>query len=194
METISLFINPILNVMPKLPEVLIDLVVGYLAIQFSMGLLNKFLKVTKLPQLRGIIISLTKFALWIVLLIFIANNLGFTKLAIALSSSVLIIVFFLNTGVAPLITDALSGVFLCTDPDFRTGSRVRLGIGEDTTEGIIKEVDMRKVRILDDNGKIHVVPNSVVEKNEWTVIEKKEDVVREFKEKAKTALRSKLKR
>jgi small-conductance mechanosensitive channel len=159
-----------------------------------MGALNHFLKITKLPQVRGIIISLSKFILWIMLLIFVFNNLGFGNFAIALSGSVLVLAFFLNTGVAPLITDVVAGVFLCTDPDFKTGSMVRLGNGDNATEGIIKDVDMRKVRILDDDGRIHVVPNSVIEKNEWTVIEKKDSVTQKATTRAKEIIKKSIKK
>jgi small-conductance mechanosensitive channel len=194
MNIVNLFVEPITRILPKLPIALLDLVIGYIIIRVLMGLLNHALKISKLPQVRGIIISLTKFILWIILLIFIFNDLGFGNFALALSGSVLVLAFFLNTGVAPLITDILAGVFLCTDPDFKTGSRVKLGTGENVTEGVVKDVDMRKVRILDDNGKIHVVPNSVVEKNTWIVLEKKDDTVKRVKDKAKEIIQKKIRK
>jgi small-conductance mechanosensitive channel len=194
MNIVNLFVEPVIRILPKVPEALLDLLIGYIIIRILMGALNHFLKITKLPQVRGIIISLSKFILWIMLLIFVFNNLGFGNFAIALSGSVLVLAFFLNTGVAPLITDVVAGVFLCTDPDFKTGSMVRLGNGDNATEGIIKDVDMRKVRILDDDGRIHVVPNSVIEKNEWTVIEKKDSVTQKATTRAKEIIKKSIKK
>ena len=45
-------------------------------------------------------------------------------------------------------------------------------------EGYIVEMDTKKTRILDNKGKLHVLPNSVVDENEWTLLER-EDLVLE---------------
>jgi hypothetical protein len=107
-------------------------------------------------------------------------------------------VFFLNTGLGPLVTDAVSGIFLCTDPDFCPGSRVRLGSSDKLVEGVIKQVDMRKVRLIDDNGCLHVFPNAVVDRDQWMVIERKDPVLKAktkvVKEKAKKVIAEKLKK
>jgi small-conductance mechanosensitive channel len=164
-----------------------------------MWLLRKFLKVTRLPKLRGLILSLTNLFLWTILIIFLANNLGFSKLAVAISGTILVLVFFLNTGLGPLVTDAVSGIFLCTDPDFCPGSRIQINrAGVDTVEGIIKQVDMRKVRIVDDQGRLHVFPNSLVDREHWLLLEKKDTVLKEktkvVKEKARRVIAEKLKK
>lgn len=197
MEILNIFFEPIKAIIPKLPGTLLNLLIGYIAIQVLIWMLSHLLKLTNLPKLRGIILSLARMTLWVILIIFLANNLGFNKLAIAISSSVLVVMFFLNTGLAPLITDAISGIFLCTDPDFRVGSKVRMGKGENAIEGYIKEVDMRKVRLLDENGNTHVLPNSVVDKEPWEVIDKADVSIKRkasiAKEKAKALIKGKLK-
>lgn len=192
MQVFDFIIEPLISILPRLPEVLFNLLVAYVLIKLILWVLKSFLKATNLPDLKGIALSVVNFVLWIVVIIYISNVLGFTQFAIALSGSVLILAFLLNNGLAPLIIDAISGIFLCTDGDFKVGSRVRLGKGENVTEGRILEIDMRKVRIRDDNGNIHVVPNSVVDKDEWMVLEKTEGGLKKSatvaKEKAKEAI------
>lgn len=198
MDILNLFLEPIQAILPKIPSTLLNLIIGYIAIQVTLWIVASLLHLTSLPRLRGIILSLIRLALWVILIIFLANNLGFDKLAIAISGSALVLVFFLNTGLAPLITDAISGIFLCADPDFKIGSRVKIGKGENSTIGVVKEVDMRKVRLIDDEGNTHVMPNSILDKDFWTVLEKTETKFAAktsiAKEKAKEIFKNKLKK
>jgi small-conductance mechanosensitive channel len=194
MEVFQLFTNPFTNLLPKLPEVLIDLVVGYLLIKFLVWFLDHTLRLTKLPKLKGIIVSLTKFGLWLLLILFVANTLGFNKLAIALSGTVLVLVFFLNNGLGPLIMDVSSGIFLCTDQDFRAGSLIRRGTGDNAYEAKVIEVDMRKVRLIDNEGHVHVIPNAVFDREEWVVVERKEVAASRVKQKAAEVIKNKLRK
>lgn len=193
LENIFSFITPIVEFIPRIPALIFYLLVGYVAIQITIWSLEKFISLTRLPKLKGIVLSLTKLGLWVVLIILISNVFGFNRLAVAISGTALVLVFFLNTALAPLITDAISGIFLCTDPDFMVGSRVRVGRGENQTEGVIKEIDMRKVRIVSEDGNVHVLPNAVIDKDEWTVIEKRESELKRKAAVAKEVIRNKLK-
>lgn len=172
MQTLGSFGEGFLELLPKMPVLVIDLLIGYVLIKVLIWLLEYFLRITKLPKLKGVMVSATKTGLWLILIIFIANQLGFNRLAVAISGSVLVLVFFLNTGLGPLIGDIVSGIFLCGDPDFRSGSKVKIGKGDDCSVGEILEVDMRKVRIRDEKGQTHVIPNSVVDRDQWMVLEK----------------------
>lgn len=196
MDIIQLFAEPIIKILPKLPTAFLNLLIGYVFIKFIIWFLGHVLKFTKLPRLRGILLSLINLGLWVLLMIFVANGLGFDKLAVAISGSVLVLAFILNTGIAPLIADIVSGIFLCTDPDFKVGSKVKIGNGDSAVEGIIKEVDMRKVRILDSDDNIVVIPNSVTDKDKWIVIEKPIGIMKSktvaARDKAKKAIKNKL--
>lgn len=183
-------IEPIIRIVPKIPEVLFTVLVGYLIITVTIWFLEYMLNLAKLPKLKGIALSVVKTGLWLILIIFIANMLGFTKLAIAISGTALVMAFFLNNAVGPLLMDVVSGVFLCGDTDFKTGSRIKVGKGEDAIVGRLSEVDMRKVRIIDDEGSIHVFPNAVLDRDVWTVIEKPESRAK----KAHLAIKNKLKK
>lgn len=197
MEIFSFLGEALLRILPRIPEVLFNLLVGYLVIKFVVWVVGYFLKITQLPKLKGVALSILELVLWVLLIVLISNTLGFNKLALAISGSMVVLAFLLNNGIAPLVSDAISGIFLCTDGDFRVGSRVRVGKGENTTEGVIKEIDMRKVRIKDDDGNMHVLPNSLIDKDEWTVLTKSEshELVKKAtvaKEKAKEIVRNKL--
>lgn len=73
---------------------------------------------------------------------------------------------FLALGVAyalsDMIADAVAGIYLLRDPDFRPGDRVNLG----DTEGVVKSIELRKTR-LDVDGDTQVRGNAEIEKR-WT--------------------------
>lgn len=169
MEIIKLFLEPVTTIGPKLPAALLNFVVGYLLIKLIMFIVRRAVKILNIHQdLRGIIITFSKLFLWLVLIVFILSQLGFGDLAILLSGSAVVLVFFLNTTAGPLLADVFAGVFLISDPDFTVGMEVEVNDGK--TKGTIQGIDMRKVRILDEKGKLHVLPNSMIEKGEWTVV------------------------
>jgi small-conductance mechanosensitive channel len=172
MEIVKLFWEPIAKVLPHIPGAILNLLIGLIIIKIATVLVRRGVKVLKIPHdLRGIIITLSKLFMWLFLIIFIVSQLGLGNLAVLISGSAVILVFFLNTTAGPLLSDIFAGLFLIGDPDFTVGMRVR--VNDDKTEGIIKGIDMRKVRILDDKGMMHIVPNSVIEKGVWTVLERK---------------------
>lgn len=169
MEIINLYFEPIIKVFPKLPTALLNLLIGFVIIKAIMFVVRRGVRILNIHKdLRGIIITFSNLFLWLVLIVFILSQLGFGDLAILLSGSAVVLVFFLNSTAGPLLADVFAGVFLISDPDFTVGMEVETNDGK--TKGIIKGIDMRKVRIQDEKGQLHVLPNSLIEKGEWTVI------------------------
>lgn len=172
MDVIKAFFEPLVLIFPRLPAAIFNLLVGMVLIKIATTAIRHGIKFLRFPKdLRGIIITLSKLFMWLFLIIFIAIQLGLGNLAVLLSGSAVILVFFLNTTAGPLLSDVFAGVFLISDPDFTVGMKVQVNDGK--TEGVIRGIDMRKVRILDSKGKLHVIPNSLIEKGVWTVIERK---------------------
>lgn len=112
--------------------------------------------------------------LWIFLAISTLQLLGLGHLALAASASIAVLSIAMATGISCVVADILAGVFLAKDPDFKLGDKVRLC--DPATEGIIQSMDMRRVRAKDKSNKIHVIPNSVIERKEWVVIARKNDI------------------
>ncbi len=67
-----------------------------------------------------------------------------------------------------VLREMVSGAFLVSDQDFGAGFRVKAG----GVEGIVESVDIRKSRIRDASGNLHVLPNSQVEPHEWIVYDR----------------------
>lgn len=166
-EVIRSFWQPVINFLPKIPAVVLTLIVGYFIIQILMFVLNRALRLSRLPRaLIGVIISLALIIMWVILFAEIARELGMGSLAVTISGSLAVLALALATGASGLASDVISGVFLARDHDFDIGYKIKIG----DVEGIVQQVDIRKIRIVDDAGTIHIFPNTKLDKDGWQVI------------------------
>lgn len=168
-DVLLLFWHPVEHYGPKLPELIVSLIIGVIAIKIISMIFRNALRVTKMPKsLTSLLSGIIGVVLWILLFTEIAREAGMTSLALTISGSALIIGLVLANAFAPVIADIASGLYLVKDPDFEVGYRVKIG----DVEGIIRKIDIRKVRIRDDKGKLHIYPNSVVDKATWAVLDR----------------------
>ena len=161
--------EPVKEILSRLPQAVFILILGFFCINATKFFVVKFFSITKINgAVSNILVSIGIVFLWIFLFIFVLKSLGFTSLAIALSGSIVIIGLAIATGAKHLISDILAGIFLSMDKDFNIGDQIKTV----KVEGKIINIDIRKTRLLDKKGILHVVPNSVLEKSEWSVIKK----------------------
>lgn len=168
-DVLLMFWSPVQHYGPKLPELVVSLIIGFIAIKIISMIATNALKLARMPKsLTTLLSGIIGVLLWILLFTEIARQAGMTSLAITISGSAVVVGLVLANAFAPVIADIASGLYLAKDPDFEVGYRVKIG----EVEGIIRKVDIRKVRIRDDKGKLHVYPNSVVDKATWAVIDR----------------------
>lgn len=160
------------NIISQLPQALIVFAIGVVAIVTIKTILNRVLAKSPIGQSASNIISaIVSFLLWVILSILILKSLGLTSLVIALSGMVAIVGLALANGGRNLVSDILSGITLAFDKDFNIGDHVKT----DETEGEVVVMDIRKVRIKDKDGNLHVMPNSFVEKKPWVLYKKEKE-------------------
>lgn len=169
------YTDPIINlvnqILPKIPGMLFGVIFGVLIIRLLVRLTRLLLAFTNMQQgLKGIIASVVEILLWVLLSISTLDHLGFSGMITFFSSSALAIGILLAAGGSTLLADIVAGIFLAQDNDFGVGDEVTAG--ENQTHGIVESMDARRTRIRDDAGVLHVLPNSVVERKEWTLIRK----------------------
>jgi len=171
METIISVLNsfwlPVNNFLPKVPTIILIVLLGYLIIQIVYWILNRALKLSKIPRaLVSVIASLSLIIMWVILFAEVARQLGMGSLAVTISGSLAVLAFALASGASGLAGDVIAGVFLARDSDFEIGFRIRIG----EAEGIIQKIDIRKIRVVDDKGDIHVFPNTKLDKEGWVIV------------------------
>ena len=66
-----------------------------------------------------------------------------------------------------LVSDILSGWYLARDPDFMIGEKIKFG----DIEGRVEHIDLRKVRVRDKTGHLHIIPNSILDKAQFCVLD-----------------------
>lgn len=155
----------------RLPDAITTLVLGLLVAEVILLISAKVMKVLGVKLgLRRVLKSLIRVFLMLVIFIAVIQSLGLNNVFVALTGSSVIVALLISTGAAPLITDVLAGLFLGGDREFQPGATVQAG--DKGAEGIIETMGLRKTYIKDKRGTVHVVPNSVIEKNEWVILKK----------------------
>ena len=159
------------DLVSRLPLAIIVAIVGIIIIKILGIVVKKSVKWTKWPVgLQEISIALIKIVMWVIYFLILFQVLGLTNVALALTGSFAIVLLGFSNAITTTVSDVLAGLQLANDKDFKVGFKVKAG--DQKTEGIVREMDIKKTRIEDKEGKLHVLPNSVIEKNEWVVLDR----------------------
>lgn len=163
------FAEPILKALPRIPQAILALAIGIIVLYILQWLFERILRIARTPKtLQDILTSIAHVVLWVILIAAVFQSLGLTQIALALSGSVAILGIAIGTGANSLVQDVIAGLFLSRDRDFDVGYKIKVN----DVEGMIRRVDMRKVRIEDANGCMHVYPTSNFDKSSWTVLDR----------------------
>ncbi|HSX42207.1 MAG TPA: mechanosensitive ion channel domain-containing protein [Candidatus Saccharimonadales bacterium] len=159
-----------INAWDKLPQLLLTLIIGYLFIKLIKAVLHGAIKVTHAnTSMKGILISVIDVALWIFLIAALLQQVGLTQISLALSGSVAIAGIAISVGSSAFVQDLVAGLFLAQDKDFNTGDIIKVG----EIMGRVERMDARKIRLRDEEGNLHIFPNSMLDKEAWVVLQKK---------------------
>ncbi len=160
--------------LPQLPMVMLFFLFGALVIRVITRLLRFIFTVTIVHiALRDVLVSVIEIILWILLAARILGLLGFQNVIVFFTGSIAAIGLAMAAGGSTLVSDIIAGIFLARDRDFDIGDEVIAG--ETPTRGIIESMDARRTRIRDQDGVLHIIPNSVIERKEWVLVDKSQD-------------------
>lgn len=160
-------IDQVTSFAQRLPNAIFVLALSYLCIRLIQGFVGVTLKTARLTRpMQEILLSTLSTVLWIGLIALVLQSLGLNQIAIALSGSVALIGIFIATGANKLVSDVLAGLFLARNRDFVIGRKIKIV----DVEGKIYSLDSRKVRILDDNDTVFVIPNTKFDENVWQIM------------------------
>jgi moderate conductance mechanosensitive channel len=163
--------------LPLLPNALFDLLVGILAIRLLIRMARLLMKATSVPTgLRYVLTSIIETFLWIALVIVLLRDLGLGGIVLFFTGSLAALGLAMAVGGGTLLSDIIAGIFLAQDRDFNVGDEVIVGEQPDRVQGMIESMDARRIRIRDDKGILHVLPNSLVERKEWIVLRRRHEV------------------
>ena len=158
---------------PSIPKAILLFIIGFIAIRVLSKVLTRALGLAKLP--RGMIkvsVKLLDMVLWILLSIALLQWAGLSNVALAMSGAFAVLALAFAQGFSATVGDTISGLNLARDRHFRIGDKVRVGPLDQKIEGVIVDMDTRKSRLKDSAGRIFVVPNSVIDRNSFTLLER----------------------
>jgi len=156
----------------KLPAALVTLAIAYVVIALAK---RAILAATGLARVnravQTMINSVVGFAGWVLALSAVLNVMELTQLSLALGGSIALIAMALATGLNNITQDLLAGIFLLGDREFAKGTWVKAG----GVEGRLEELTIRKTRIRDAQGNLHVVPNRNIDGGTYVIVPAEEE-------------------
>jgi moderate conductance mechanosensitive channel len=152
------FINNGLNIIITI----IILISAKYIINFIIKTIYKLLLKARISETMNLLlIDIARFLLWIIIFSLIFNILGLNEISMALGGSIAILGLGLIKSIGNVAGDLIAGIFLIMDDDFNKGTYVYTsGI-----EGRVESLDIRKTKIVDNKGKIHIIPNKKIDSN-----------------------------
>jgi small-conductance mechanosensitive channel len=155
---------------PRVVGAAVTLLIGGLLLRFALPAAREGLKRAGIAQAAPFVITAVTAAGWIVILSATLQALGMSELALGLFGGTVLLVLLVAWTASGAAADLIAGLWLSQDPDFNVGARVRAEISGHEVEGEIVALDSRKVRVRDEKGLLHVLPNRLVESSPWTLL------------------------
>ena len=160
----------LLAFVPRAVGALVTLLVGVLLLRLALPAARAGLKRAGIAQAAPFVLTAVTAAGWVVILSATFQVLGLSELALGLFGGTVLLLLLVAWTASGAAADLLAGLFLAQDPDFNVGARIRTGGPEQFVEGEIVALDLRKVRLRDEAGRLHILPNRLVEAAPWTLL------------------------
>jgi small-conductance mechanosensitive channel len=168
------YLDPIaaqlLAFVPRVVGAGVTLIVGLILLRLALPAAREALRRAGIAQAAPFVVTAVTAAGWVVILSAAFQALGLSELALGLFGGTVLLVLLVAWTASGAAADLLSGLLLAQDPDFNVGARIRVGPPDHPLEGEIVALDLRKVRLRDAAGRLHVLPNRLVESAPWTLL------------------------
>lgn len=165
-ELVTEALSDIAAYLPKLPSIIIVLGLGVFVIRFLQKAVVRLLRRLRLDDtLISFVNAFLTFACWVFLISIVFSILGFPQISVAFSGSIALILVGVASNANSMIQDLLAGIFLIADPDFKIGSYVKVN----NIAGRVVKLDIKKTKIMDDEGNVHVISNKVFDSSVYTI-------------------------
>lgn len=165
-DVLTQIYEKIMLYLPKLPVALIVLALGSYLIRLFKRFMAKILHRFRLEAgIIGFVQAFLSFACWVFLISIVFAVLGLPHISVAFSGSIALILVGIASNANNLIQDILAGIFLIADQDFKVGAHVKIG----SIDGTVVSLDIKKTKIRDGDGQVHVISNRTFDTSTYTV-------------------------
>jgi len=173
LDVIGSLLESIVAAIPLIISAVITLVISYVILKVLTGTIKVTLEKSKVPvALSRMILSILSGIFWYFAILAVLSSFGspLAPMVAALGSIFAFLALGIGLAMSGILKDLVSGAFLVTDKDFGVGFKVKAA----GVEGTVVDVDVRKTRIVDKDGVLHVIPNASIEPAEWLVYSRPE--------------------
>jgi len=122
------------------------------------GEINGKIREQREKTLEGVFISFLRAVIWVIAGLMILSELGANIVPILAGTS--IVGLAIGMGSTNLIRDYLAGLFILLEDQYRVGEEVSI-VG---TKGKVKNLNLRRTVLEDEEGAIHYIPNGQINK------------------------------
>mgnify|MGYP001057904296 FL=1 len=173
LDIVGNLLAAIVAAVPLVISAIITLVISYVILKVVTKMLTTTLEKGKVPlALSRMLLSIASGIFWYFVILAVLSSFGtpLSPMVAALGSIFAFLALGIGLAMSGILKDLVAGAFLVTDKDFGVGFKVKAG----GVEGTIVDVDVKKTRIVDNNGVLHVIPNATIEPAEWLVYQRPE--------------------
>jgi len=150
-----------------LPKILLVLAVSFVLIRLLRAITTRVgtLKVTdrysdararQIKTMAGVIGSVGKFAIFFVASLEILSQLGFNLGPLLASAGIAGLA--IGFGAQTLVKDVINGFFILLENQYDIGDSIRIA----GVRGNVEDMSLRRTVLRDDDGTVHIVPNSEI--------------------------------
>jgi small-conductance mechanosensitive channel len=152
---------------PKVLTAAALLLVGALFARIVRSTLRGLLRRTKLrPTTTDLAVTIAGLLAWVLVVSIVLSALQLQAIVLGISGVLALMGAAFISSASAFSNDIIAGLCLASDRDIGIGCRIRAA----GVEGVVRGIDLRKTRIVDDQGNLHVIPNRLVEGVEWVVL------------------------
>ncbi|WP_135824480.1 mechanosensitive ion channel family protein [Halorussus ruber] len=149
------------DAIPRLLTALVFLVVAYVAIRLTLGVVRSILgRVYADNELvADLFATVAAVFLWFGAALTFLKLLGMGDIAASLGTATGFVALGVSYALSDVIADTVAGVYLLKDPDFNPGDRVETA----DVSGVVLDIGLRKTRLEVESGDVVVLGNGSVE-------------------------------
>jgi small-conductance mechanosensitive channel len=154
---------------PKVAAAFTVLLVGFLFTRAVRGAVRLALRRTRIrPSTGELVVRIAGGVGWAFVLSIVFSTLQLQTLVLGISGVLALMGAAVVSSASATSNDIIAGFLLAADRDIEIGYRIQAA----GVQGVVHQIDFRKIRIVDDDGHLHVIPNRLVEGAEWIVLER----------------------
>jgi small conductance mechanosensitive channel len=165
-ESISdteLYVKVFISLIPKILMISVSIIAAFYINKIASKAIDISLEKMNNTKIIHLIKHMVKTLIWVIAILNICTIIGLN--IVPLLGSLGLTGFALGLACKDILENVISGIMLLLYSPFKIGDKITFS----TNSGIVQSINYRFTELLDDNGQLILIPNSMLLKNTITV-------------------------